>query len=63
MGYFGNVSVITESTATVNLKGHNIITGKLKIAQHITDLAIGDLVICLFVSDDFQQGAIIAKVG
>ena len=63
MGYLGNVSVIVGNKATVELKSHNIVTGQLMISTHIIDLAIGDLVMCLFTSSDFQQGGIIAKMG
>lgn len=63
MGYFGNVSTITGNTATVELKGYGIVTGLLKIPNHIIDLAINDFVMCVFTSSDFQQGVIIAKMG
>lgn len=63
MGYFGNVSTIEGNKATVELKGYGTVTGLLNIPAHITDLAIGDLVMCLFISDNFEQGAIIAKMG
>ena len=63
MGYFGKVSTMNGSLATVKLEAQNIVTGNLKIPTHITDLAIGDVVMCLFISDGFQQGAIIAKMG
>lgn len=63
MGSFGNVSTISGSTATVELKIEGVVTGALKIPTHIIDLAIGDFVMCVFVSNDFQQGVIIAKMG
>lgn len=63
MTYIGNVSTIIGNTATVELKAHNIVTGLLKVPTHITTLLVGDTVACLFTSNDFQQGIIIAKIG
>ena len=37
--------------------------GLLNIPAHITDLAIGDLVMCCLFPDNFEQGAILRKWG
>jgi len=63
MGYYGKVSNISGNTATVVLTSDGIVTGQLNIAQHITDLSVGDRVLCIFTSQDFSQGVIIAKMG
>ena len=63
MGYFGKVSTITGTTATVILLSNNIVSGQLNIPEHIFELTVGDFVLCVFTSNDFQQGVIISKTG
>lgn len=63
MGYFGKVSTITGTTATVLLLSNNVVSGQLNIPEHIFELAVGDFVLCVFTSNDFQQGVIISKTG
>ena len=62
MGVFGKVSVINNDTASVILISENVITGYLSIPEHITELAIGDTVMCMFTAQGYSQGVIIAKM-